>query len=126
MLYLQAPATETELLKHQTDSATLSHAQHLLEEQKDDVKHMNQMVQYAKCVTLRDQQIQEKKAAMLADEAEQRRLDMEMEIERLRALEAYQVREEPCLQCTVMCGVDAVAVALAVAVTAIKLSFVWL
>ena len=35
--------------------------------------------------------MQEKKAAMLADEEEQRRLDMEMEVERIKALEAYHV-----------------------------------
>jgi hypothetical protein len=36
--------------------------------------------------------LQEKMAAMLAEEEEQKRLDLMMEIERLRALEAYQVR----------------------------------
>lgn len=35
--------------------------------------------------------LQVKKHAMLQDEAEQKRLDLEMEIERIRALEAYQV-----------------------------------
>jgi hypothetical protein len=36
--------------------------------------------------------LQEKKAAALAEQQEQQRLDLMMEIERLRALEAYQVR----------------------------------
>jgi hypothetical protein len=36
--------------------------------------------------------LQEKLSAMLAEEEEQKRLDLMMEIERLRALEAYQVR----------------------------------
>lgn len=40
------------------DNATLSHAKQLLEEEKDEVKRMNQMVQYAKCVAVRDKQIQ--------------------------------------------------------------------
>jgi len=35
--------------------------------------------------------LQEKQAALLAEQEEQQRLDLMMEIERLRALEAYQV-----------------------------------
>ena len=49
--------TESELLKQHTDTAVLSHAEHLMEEEKDEVKHMNHMVQYAKCVAIRDKQI---------------------------------------------------------------------
>lgn len=40
--------------------ATLESAQNSIEEQLDDVKHMNQMMLYAKCVTIRDKQIIEK------------------------------------------------------------------
>lgn len=40
--------------------------------------------------------LQEKKQAMLRDEEEQKRLDLEMEIERIRALEAYQVSGGIC------------------------------
>lgn len=35
--------------------------------------------------------LQEKKSAMLQDENEHKQLDLMMEIERIRALEAYQV-----------------------------------
>jgi hypothetical protein len=42
-----APPTETEVLKHGSDNATLSRAHKMLEEGKDEVKHMNQMMQYA-------------------------------------------------------------------------------
>eukprot|EP00879_Flechtneria_rotunda_P023804 GHRR01025204.1.p1 GENE.GHRR01025204.1~~GHRR01025204.1.p1 ORF type:complete len:332 (+),score=147.31 GHRR01025204.1:496-1491(+) len=89
----QAPPSESDLIKAAANNGTLGHAQHLLVEEKDDVKHMNQMVQYAKCVSVRDKQIQEKRAAMLAEEEEQKRLDLMMEVERLRALEAYQARD---------------------------------
>jgi hypothetical protein len=44
---------------------------------------------------------------MLAEEEEQKRLDLMMEIERLRALEAYQVRPAGKLQahsCTTAAG----------------------
>jgi hypothetical protein len=37
--------------------------------------------------------LQEKQQAVLAEQEEQQRMDLMMEIERLRALEAYQVRE---------------------------------
>ncbi|WIA11863.1 hypothetical protein OEZ85_011949 [Tetradesmus obliquus] len=89
----QAPPTESQVVRAQADNAMLSRAHQLLEEEKDEVKHMNQMVQYAKCVAVRDKQMQEKMSAMLAEEEEQKRLDLVMEIERLRALEAYQARD---------------------------------
>jgi hypothetical protein len=54
---LQAP-TESQVVRAQADNATLSRAHQLLEEEKDEVKHMNQMVQYAKCVAVRDKQMQ--------------------------------------------------------------------
>jgi hypothetical protein len=55
---LQAPPTESQVVRAQADNATLSRAHQLLEEEKDEVKHMNQMVQYAKCVAVRDKQMQ--------------------------------------------------------------------
>ena len=39
----------------------LSKAQKKLDEDLDDVKHMNQMVLYSKVVTIRDKQIEENK-----------------------------------------------------------------
>jgi hypothetical protein len=57
----QAPPTETEILQRQLNDATRSRATHILLEQKDQVKNMNQMVLYSKCVTIRDAQIEEKK-----------------------------------------------------------------
>ena len=52
----------------------------------DDVKHMNQMMIYSKCVTIRDRQLEEQK--QLEDEYrnEEKRLDIMMEIERLKSL----------------------------------------
>lgn len=38
--------------------------------------------------------LQEKQQAVLAEQEEQQRMDLMMEIERLRALEAYQVRQQ--------------------------------
>ncbi|CAD7697326.1 unnamed protein product [Ostreobium quekettii] len=59
----------------------------------DDVKHMNQMILYSKCVTIRDAQIEEKRNMMIESEEESRRLDLMMEIERLKAIENYELAE---------------------------------
>jgi hypothetical protein len=90
---LQVPPTETEVLKQQADTATVSRADELLAEQQDEAKAMDQMVLYAKCVTIRDAQLEERKDMMLEEEAEGRRLDTMMEIERVKALENYEERE---------------------------------
>lgn len=54
----QAPATESEITKAAADHSTLCHANQLLQEEKDEVKRMNQMVHYAKCMSVRDKQVQ--------------------------------------------------------------------
>ena len=90
---MQVPPTETELLKQQEDGRTLSAAAEKLAEQQDEVKAMNQMVLYSKCVTIRDAQLQERKHMMLEEEAQSRQLDTMMEAERIKALENYEARE---------------------------------
>ena len=64
-----------------------------LDEEQDDVKHMNQMVMYSKIVTIRDKQLEENK--MLEQEwvDEQKKLDLMMEIERLKSLQEQDERE---------------------------------
>lgn len=47
------PPTATERLQGAANSHTRNRADELLTEQRDEVKHMNQMVQYSKCVTIR-------------------------------------------------------------------------
>ncbi len=89
----KAPETETDQLKAKQNAKIKSRAEYLLEEQQDEVKHMNQMVLYSKCVTIRDAQIEEKKRMMLEAEEENRRQDLMMEIERIKALEQYEARE---------------------------------
>ncbi|KAG2428584.1 hypothetical protein HYH02_014286 [Chlamydomonas schloesseri] len=89
----QAPPTETDLIQRKLNDATRSRATHMLLEQKDPVKHMNQMMLYSKCVTIRDAQIEEKKQMLAEEEEEQRRLDLMMEIERVKAIEQYEARE---------------------------------
>ena len=89
----RVPPTETEIIKLQSDQKTLSRAEYLQQEEHDDVKAMNRMALYAKCVTIRDQQIKEKQRMMEEEEEEERRLDVIMEIERIKALDAYKERE---------------------------------
>merc|ERR1719409_789243 len=75
-------------------NSVLEKAKQMLDEEMDDVKHMNQMMLYSKVVTIRDAQIQEKRAVQGEREEEERQLDMMMEIERLKALKMYEEREK--------------------------------
>ena len=68
-------------------------AEEQLDEEKDDVKHMNQMVIYAKCVTIRDKQLEEQKRLESEYRQEEKRLDVMMEIERLKSLKYQEDRE---------------------------------
>lgn len=65
----------------------------MLDEEDDDVKKMNQHVLYSKVVTIRDKQLIESK--MLEEEwvKEQRKLDIMMEIERLKDLQEQEQRQ---------------------------------
>merc|ERR1719352_1347216 len=65
-----------------------------LDEEMDDVKHMNQMMLYSKIVTIRDAQIQEKRYVQQEKEEEERQAQRMKEIERLKALKMYEEREK--------------------------------
>jgi hypothetical protein len=58
-----------------------------MDEEQDDVKHMNQMVLYSKVVTIRDKQLEENGRLEQEWVDEQKKLDLMMEIERLKALQ---------------------------------------
>jgi hypothetical protein len=53
---------------------------------------MNQMMLYAQCVTIRDAQILEKQAIQEQAIAEEKRIDLAMEIERIRTLKLMEER----------------------------------
>jgi len=89
--------TEKESRPGQKNSV-LERAKQMLDEDMDDVKHMNQMMMYSKVVTIRDAQIQEKRVVQAEKEEEERQLDAMMEIERLKALQMYEVREKERLE----------------------------
>ena len=65
-----------------------------MDEEQDDVKHMNQMVLYSKVVTIRDKQLEENKILEQDWLNEQKRLDLMMEIERLKSLKEQDEREQ--------------------------------
>merc|ERR1719236_373216 len=81
-----------------SSNSVLEKAKNKLDEEMDDVKHMNQMMLYSKVVTIRDAQIQEKRSVQAEKEEEERQLDMMMEIERLKALQMYEEREKSRLE----------------------------
>ena len=65
----------------------------MLDNELDDVKQMNQMVLYSKVVTIRDKQLAENKRLESEWIEEQKKLDLMMEIERLKGLQAEEDRE---------------------------------
>ena len=77
-----------------TQKETISKAQLKMDEELDEVKYMNKIMLYTKCVTIRDAQIKEKQAIAYEKQEEEKRLDMMMEMERLKALNMYEEREQ--------------------------------
>ena len=88
----KVPKNENEQHNEHVTKSILKQAEAQLDEEKDDVKHMNQMVIYAKCVTIRDKQLEEQKRLEEEYRAEEKRLDLMMEIERLKSLK-YQEKK---------------------------------
>jgi len=87
------PKSDLEIEAQQKSNNVLARARQHLEEQHDDVKHMNSLLLYAKCATIRELQLDEKEKI----KEEEKRVDQlaheMMEVERLKALEMYEERE---------------------------------
>ena len=66
----------------------------MMDDQLDDVKKMNQMMFYSKVVTVRDKQLLESKILEREYVDEQKKLDIMMEIERLKVLKLEEERDE--------------------------------
>ncbi len=73
--------------------ALISRAKEKLDEELDDVKHMNQMMLYSKCVTIRDAQLLEKQLIQHEQMLVDQRIDMTMEQERQKAIKIYEERD---------------------------------
>ena len=52
------------------------------------------MVMYAKCVTIRDKQLEEKKKIVEEVKFQEKRKDLMMEIERLKKIKFYETQEK--------------------------------
>jgi hypothetical protein len=53
------PLTENQQYQQDKNETLLTKAMQMLDEEHDDVKHMNQMMLYSKVVTIRDRQKEE-------------------------------------------------------------------
>lgn len=87
------PKSEFEIRDQEKAETLLTKAQDQLDEEQDDVKHMNQMMLYSKVVTIRDKQLLENKRLEQDWLEEQKKLDLMMEIERLKDLKKAEERE---------------------------------
>ena len=61
-------------------------ASELLQEQEDEIKHLNELILNAKCHAIRDAQILEKSQIGKEMTAEEQRLDQMMELDRVNAI----------------------------------------
>ena len=68
----------------QRANGMLSRAQQQLDEEHDDVKDMNMKMMFSKIVTIRDRQLAENKMLEKEYMDDQKKLDIMMEIERLK------------------------------------------
>ena len=89
----RAQQSEWQQGENKKNSTLLSRAQKHADNDLDDVKHMNQMVLYSKVVTIRDKQLEENKRLEAEYIEEQKKLDLMMEIERLKVLKEEEERE---------------------------------
>ena len=88
------PKTDIEAHDEFKAQSMLANAQAQMDEAHDDVKHMNKMMLYSKVVTVRDKQLAENAALEQDWQAEQKKLDLLMEIERLKTLRDQEDREK--------------------------------
>lgn len=58
----QVPLNDIQLEEKHAKESMQTRAQEILNEELDEVKDMNKMMMYAKCVTVRDKQLLEKKS----------------------------------------------------------------
>lgn len=91
-----ANAKLSELEQEAKDKANylLAKAQLQLEEQEDEIKHLNELMLYAKCVSIRDLQVAEKAFIEKEKKEEDARLDAMAELERVNELKKIEEKEK--------------------------------
>ncbi len=75
-------------------SELVAHAKSILEEQDDEIKGLNEIINNAKCHAIRDKQVREKQDISKSEIEEQARLDAMMEIHRLQEIERAEIIEQ--------------------------------
>eukprot|EP00960_Hanusia_phi_P041949 755234-Hanusia_phi.AAC.3 len=88
------PKGDLEVEDEMKNTLLLESAQNATDEERDVVKHMNQMMLYAKCVTIRDAQLLEKRKIQKEHAEQEKQFDQLMEEERLRAIELQEEQEK--------------------------------
>ena len=78
----------------QEPGGLLSKAMEQMDEELDDVKHMNHLMLQSKVITIRDMQLKENQKLEEEWLAEQKRLDIMMEIERLKGIREENEKEQ--------------------------------
>jgi len=87
------PLSEADLEVKMNEDALRKRAMATINEQRDEVKAMNQMMLYAKVATIRDRQVDERKDIVDSRKIEEKRKDLVMEIDRLRKIKYYEELE---------------------------------
>jgi hypothetical protein len=87
------PLTELEQEEAEARDRARIMAKHRKEEAMDAVKAMNSMMEYAKTVTIRDRQVEEKKASRAREKEREKVLDLEVEVSRLEEVKKYLDRD---------------------------------
>ena len=64
-----------------------------MDEQDDEIKKLNEVILNAKCHAIRDTQLKEKEEIVKAMREEDERLDLMMEVDRVKALAEFEERE---------------------------------
>ncbi len=72
----------------------LNHAKNLMDEDQDAVKEMNKLVLYSKVATIRDKQREEQKYMQNEFKRHENKMDILMELERLKELQFQEEREK--------------------------------
>ncbi|KAH8950551.1 hypothetical protein BDL97_10G092000 [Sphagnum fallax] len=88
------PMSDTEVLKRQNDAMILEEAVKAFEERLDDVKEMNKICTYSRCVTVRDGQKNDKINKYNAEKEENMRHHYIMEAARKKLIAYYDDIEE--------------------------------
>ena len=86
--------SEEEAVRRKKNEEILARAQRIIENQDDAVKTMDKMVLYAQIATIRDRQKEDTKKNIIIDKKKEEKLDILMEINRLKEETARKNIEE--------------------------------